>query len=330
VSVPSEPRRQPLAGSGTDPTAHHRTDRKADQQSEQDRPADAQQAGQDMRTGRAIALAVAVVGLLSLVALASQGPLLQARTHDRQGHLPAWATEVFTILAAMGALTLIYGLAVLRRERRARSMSGLWSILVIVAIAAIATAVMHAHHQRRAAPHPPAAIRTVAPAEPSQPKPSQPTPGSGATWWEVLILSGVALVALGLATRKGRAAVGWRTATDHDLLVALVDDSLEDLRAEPDPRRAVIAAYARMERGLSAGGLTRQRAETALEYLGRVLAARRVSETAATRLTRLFEQAKFSHHRIGLDAKDEAIDALEALRDELRGGRPHLSNGSGP
>jgi hypothetical protein len=30
-------------------------------------------------------------------------------------------------------------------------------------------------------------------------------------------------------------------------LAALLDDTLDDLRAEPDPRRAIVAAYAHME-----------------------------------------------------------------------------------
>jgi hypothetical protein len=36
-------------------------------------------------------------------------------------------------------------------------------------------------------------------------------------------------------------------------------------------------------------------------------------------LTALFERARFSRHEIGLDMKEEAIAALEAIRDELRG-----------
>jgi Domain of unknown function (DUF4129) len=139
---------------------------------------------------------------------------------------------------------------------------------------------------------------------------------TGATWLEVLALATAAVVALGAATRPRRVASGH--GGSGDLLVALVDDSLEDVRAEPDPRRAVIAAYARMERGLGATGLARDPAETPLEYLGRVLAGRRVSPAAVTRLTGLFQHAKFSDHVVGPTAKREAIASLEAVRDELR------------
>jgi hypothetical protein len=98
----------------------------------------------------------------------------------------------------------------------------------------------------------------------------------------------------------------------------VLDDSLEDLRAEPDPRRAVIAAYARMERALAWFGLPRRAFEAPLEYLSRVLVELRASAESVRRLTSLFERAKFSTHEIGPTLKEDAIDALVTVRDELR------------
>ena len=72
-----------------------------------------------------------------------------------------------------------------------------------------------------------------------------------------------------------------------------------------------------MERGLAARGLNRHPADTPLEYLSHILAAHRVSEPAAARLTDLFEQAKFSDHVIDEDIRREAVAALEAVRAEL-------------
>jgi len=96
-----------------------------------------------------------------------------------------------------------------------------------------------------------------------------------------------------------------------------VDESLDDLRAEPDPRRAVIAAYARLERVLAGYRLPRRPAEAPLEYLARMLDDLSVRPEAARRLTNLFERAKFSQHAVGPEMKDEAIDALETVRDDL-------------
>jgi hypothetical protein len=102
-------------------------------------------------------------------------------------------------------------------------------------------------------------------------------------------------------------------------VAASIDDAIDDLEAEPDPRRAVIAAYARMERALRRSGLARAASETPLEYLGRILLGLGSRADAVTRLTDLFEQAKFSTHRIDGAMKDEAIGALRAIRADVRG-----------
>ncbi len=103
-----------------------------------------------------------------------------------------------------------------------------------------------------------------------------------------------------------------------EALAAVLDDTLDDLRAERDPRRAVIAAYARLERVLAAHGAPRRPSEAPDEYLRRVLASLDLSPDAVSRLTALFQTAKFSHHKVNSDMKDEAIEALVSARDELR------------
>ena len=81
----------------------------------------------------------------------------------------------------------------------------------------------------------------------------------------------------------------------------------------------MIAAYAQMERALAVAELPRAPAEAPREYLGRASCRRSAPQTASVeRLTALFERAKFSPHAIDAAMKDEAIDALESLRDELR------------
>jgi hypothetical protein len=270
------------------------------------------------RTGRALALGIGVLGLLSLVALASQGPMLRARTHNRQGHMPGWTTEIFAAVVVLGGALFLYGVVAVRRNRPPRSTTSRGSGLIIVVLAFVVALVVHNHQGRPQATQKPPAVTPTAAASSSAPRPGRPPAGTGATWFEVLALAGAAVVALAAATRPRRVASGH--GGSGDLLVALVDDSLEDLRAEPDPRRAVIAAYARMERGLRATGLARDPAETPLEYLGRVLAGRRVSPAAVTRLTSLFQHAKFSDRPVAPAAKQQAIAALEAVRDELRAG----------
>ncbi len=97
-----------------------------------------------------------------------------------------------------------------------------------------------------------------------------------------------------------------------------LDESLDDLRNEPDLRKAIVAAYARMERALAFAGLPRNPSEAPFEYVERALVTLDASSASARRLTDLFEWAKFSQHEPSAGMRDEAIAALEAVRDELR------------
>jgi len=139
--------------------------------------------------------------------------------------------------------------------------------------------------------------------------------------WEPLI----ALGALGLVAAAAVAGTRARRREEvgdggmADALASVLDDALADLRAERDLRRAIIAAYARMERLLAAHDVPRRPSEAPFEYLGRVLLELDTSANAVFELTALFERAKFSRHTVDEGMRDEAIAALAAVRDELRG-----------
>src|SRR5207247_272331 len=109
----------------------------------------------------------------------------------------------------------------------------------------------------------------------------------------------------------------YREAQLMAALDEVLADTLDDLRAETDPRKAVIRTYARMERTFAAYGVPREEAETPLEYVERVLAQLSLSSFAINRITQLFARAKFSPHEIDAAMKDEAIEALVGLRAEL-------------
>ena len=116
---------------------------------------------------------------------------------------------------------------------------------------------------------------------------TQPTSGSyesGVSWLPVLVTLGLVVLAVLACWYAGRARKRARGELHVGLAAAVaqaVDESLDDLRAEPDPRRAVIAAYARLEAVLAAHGLPRKPAEAPMEYLGRMLAELSVSDRAA-------------------------------------------------
>jgi len=131
-----------------------------------------------------------------------------------------------------------------------------------------------------------------------------------------LVLAALAVAALVIANRRANPSSAQAELAEE--LALTLDLSLDDLRAETDPRRAVIAAYARLERVLAAHGEPRQDADTPEEHLARVLEHLDVDRRAVRRLVDLFVQAKFSQHDVDARMKDEAIGALEQVRDELR------------
>jgi hypothetical protein len=99
----------------------------------------------------------------------------------------------------------------------------------------------------------------------------------------------------------------------------LVDLSIDDLLLERDPRRAIVAAYARMERLLERAGAPRPAHETPYEYLRRVLAAAAAPSAAVWQLTQLFQEARFSRHAITEADRDEALDALIRIKAATTG-----------
>ena len=140
-------------------------------------------------------------------------------------------------------------------------------------------------------------------------------------WIPLLVVLGLVATAIGayIVARQRRArAFDPGQSRLADDVADVLDESLDDLRAEPDARRAVIAAYARLERTFAASGLARLRQETAEEHVSRILGQLEVDSRLVRRLTELFARAKFSHHVVDDTMKEEAIAALAQVRDQLR------------
>ena len=128
------------------------------------------------------------------------------------------------------------------------------------------------------------------------------------------------LGALGLALWS---ALGDRLAPDREdadpampgaPLQTAVEESLDDLRAEGDPRRAIVRCYARFERMAAASGLERRPWLTPTEFTREVLARLSLPRAAVPTLTGLFELARFSHHPRGPSERERAVDALHESR----------------
>ena len=104
---------------------------------------------------------------------------------------------------------------------------------------------------------------------------------------------------------------------DRRRVVTGLDELIEQLRADPDPRHAVIRAWAGLEDLLAGHRLARRPSEAPTTYVGRVLERLSASRRAVDVLTATFERAMFSAHAIDRADQLAAVDALVAVRDDL-------------
>jgi hypothetical protein len=109
-------------------------------------------------------------------------------------------------------------------------------------------------------------------------------------------------------------------------LQAVLDDAIDDVLGEADPRRAVIAAWVKLEGVLAGHGVSRRESEAPFEYAARAgteLDARLGVEGGwLEQLAGLFEWARFSTHDVTPGMREEALAGLVAVRDGLRVRRP--------
>ncbi len=280
------------------------------------------------RLTRALLLAAATAALVALIAVSAGGYRLGGSS---SAHASPYAVDaILSILVALYIIAAIIvivamfwsGLEVRRKQKQKPRSQRIWRTIVLLLVGAVLVVVAAHRYNLRAHPRPPAE-----------------TPAAGATTKSgrgkksgthkerqahirlvplvaVLGAGGIAVGAFLLAERRRRRRLpkDWRIA---EALSDVLDETLDDLRAETDPRRAVIAAYARMERALAAHGIPRRRFEAPHEYLGRVLSELTGGALAARRLTALFERARFSPHEIDARMKSEAVDAIESLQADL-------------
>jgi Domain of unknown function (DUF4129) len=280
------------------------------------------------RRARLALVAAALVALLAIVALASRSGFGHSNAAPTSSYA-SYAFTVFLILFALMIPVAVYAFLLQMREadvtnRRSfsrRVMHNLATVLVLGGIGAVIVYV-RTHHGHLFGIH----------ITPFQRGGQAGTSGSGSAKssfqpsfeWPVVWAAGAILVvvAVTLFVRRRRRPKGLEAlpaeAEMSEQLATSISDAIDDLEAEPDARRAVIAAYARMESTLARNGLRRRPSETPIEYLRRILLGLTARADAVVRLTDLFELAKFSRHDIDASMKLEAIGALREIRDDLR------------
>jgi len=282
-------------------------------------------------TGRSVRLAVvafALLALLAIVAFASRSGLgHESQARPTPGYV-SYAFTAFLILFVLAIPVAIWGFLLQAREggfqRKSFKARVIQNFLTMVFFLLLAIIVLYIKEH-----HGSIFGRNNLGLGKNGPKlnvhtPQKPTKYAPHFEWLVFWIAVAAAAVMATAfvitrrRRKRRSSNQLVASSVTEDLVASMSDAIDDLEAEPDARRAVIAAYARMEGVFARHGMHRLASETPVEYLRRLLLGLTSRADAVTRLTGLFERAKFSRHEIDGTMKQDAINALRAIRDDLQ------------
>ena len=277
-------------------------------------------------------LGVALLALLGVVAAASRvhhTPGSRAGIHQPPSGVGDYLFSIAAVVLVAGALFMLYlwfSERDLLAQQHKQSNGTFRALAFVVAIGLVAAIVSHfpgLHIRRPLTQHRPALGGQSKNLEKLAGKRGEAAPPEF-KWLPVFVATAAGLSVLAVfgarAIRRSRLGLVEAHRLEQEF-AELVEDTLADLYGEQDPRRAIIAAYARVERIFATYGFPRDPSEAPVEYLDRVLVELRASGAALRRLTALFEWAKFSAHDVEPAMRDEAIGALLEVRDELQANR---------
>jgi Domain of unknown function (DUF4129) len=291
----------------------------------------------DERTAlaRTAFLAALTVVLLAIVALGSRGVHMSNEARRPASvtvpEIPNGVGEYMILLGAFGVAATILLLAsvvagslvkrshggteVVRRAIRPSAWATALMAFVMASLIAIPIALL-LWARGRGAVRPPsfrlghlhASLTPVSP----------PPPWQGWTWGPALLVVGTVSVAalVSFLARRRRHEPAGPPASAR--LAEAVRRSIDDIRRDPDPRHAVIAAYARMEESLEDGGWPRRPSSAPFEYVEEALERMSVPPTPTRSLTELFEIARFSPRPVDDAMKERAVAALVEVDRALR------------
>lgn len=282
------------------------------------------------RALKAAGLAAGLVALLAIVAMSARGGHPGTSGHVAARPVPNSVQDSFvTLLAVLYVVAVVViVIAFFKYKDRWHDPQSNWLKNFVLELIMIALAgwfgywlITHGHLREQAKKVQQAQARTGNNQQ-IRHVPATPARQAHFEWPVVLAFGGLVVVGgtwVYLRSRRRLAPLWEERGLEADM-VSAIETTIDDLRAERDARRAVIAAYALMEQTLARHGLARHRSEAPLEYLANILRGLHVRESAVVALTRLFEFAKFSGHEVDAAMKEEAIDALLAIREDLQRG----------
>ncbi|HEY2327810.1 MAG TPA: DUF4129 domain-containing protein [Gaiellaceae bacterium] len=279
-----------------------------------------------MRAARATVIGASLAILLALVAIATQSGFGHAGSHTNANHaFVSYALTIFLVLFAVCVPIAIYLRIQQYDATDARKKRGLGRY--IRGLAGIALAMVFGYFLHFVWPHlrllghhgtRPSQLKSPPNAAHGTLKTKPGTTQAPTFEWPVAIIAIVAVMGIVAYTLRPRSKLDPLAALPlEDDVAETIERAIDELELEPDARLAVIAAYARMEGALGRHGMARRISETPIEYLRRVLLGMTSHGDAVTRLTTLFERAKFSTHEIDAHAKQEAIAALREIREGM-------------
>jgi hypothetical protein len=148
-----------------------------------------------------------------------------------------------------------------------------------------------------------------------------PLPWLGWTVGLVALVVALLMLACALVVLFAERVATWLSGpvepAEAEALLEVVDEGLDDLADEPDPRAAIIAAYRRFERAAARARVRRAPWQTAGEFMREAQRHLPIPALAVERLTRLFERARFSDHPVHARDRDLARACLEEIRAAL-------------
>nr|WP_244275394.1 DUF4129 domain-containing protein [Mycobacterium europaeum] len=306
--------------------------------------------GMDKPTGRAVAL----IALLLVLSAALRGYLPSPHPAARWEETGGPAALVF-VVATLGVTLALVTIAVIARLRdpraaapRAGQLSEMlgtgrgrpsWRGLLIglavigswLLIVWVATHLLAPHHVGQA---PPAPATGAASPEQANAPPPQPHARNGDVFGILLAASVPMLLVIVTGTvvisrRRWRAAAPGAVADDHaeppappsrsESLARAAERGLAEMAdLSREPREAIIACYAAMERELAhVPGAVPQDFDTPTEVLARAVEHRALHADNAVQLVNLFAEARFSPHVMNEGHRDVAVRVLQLVLDEL-------------
>ncbi len=239
---------------------------------------------------------------------------------DRDLGVPDFGTVITTVFAVMlglGAVIVILAARGGNKPTASRKKGSLTGLLIVILFALALNQLTDPAEEAEPEPEEVAPMPTTAGPPLAGDRPDDASDRQLVT----LVLVGAAILVAALVVSRGRHAHQpgiEETADDPATVVAAgLAMTAQRLRDEPDPRRAVLLAFAGLEEALGRTGHSRLAAETPHEYTTRILRSVEAEPRPVQLLSALYHDARFSDRPISRADQEQAADAFDQAHTEL-------------